>query len=104
MKYTKKVLSLVLSLSIISSASIPALANEKLGSDSVFSDSFVTINYAATTYSNNVDGFIKRLYDYVFKRSCSTSDLEYWRNKLVSGQMNAANVLRYFFSSKEFNL
>lgn len=100
MKLSKKVVSLLLVTSIMSSVSAPAFAADYKSDSSL--DSFISINYAPTSYPSSVDGFIMRLYDLALGRGYDNEGIDYWTGKLRNGDMTASNVARYFFTCNEF--
>lgn len=101
MNFSKKVLSAILTLTIASSVSFPALATSN--EISINNVAISIDNYsAAKTYPSNVEGFLMRLYELVMKRDSDDAGIKYWKNRLVIGEINASNVARFFFSCDEF--
>lgn len=105
MKHFRKFLSAVLSLTLIASISFPALAADKAISNELIMDapllSFAP-DYSSVTYPTTVDGFLMRLYNLVMQRDYDTTGINYWKNRLQTGDINASNVARFFFSCNEF--
>lgn len=104
MKLYKKALSLVLTLSVLSSVGFPALAAENSTLDNSVAQTLVlnASDYSSVVYPANVDGFLMRLYNLVMQRDYDLNGINYWKDKLQSGSMNASNVARFFFSCNEF--
>ncbi|MCQ2466216.1 MAG: DUF4214 domain-containing protein [Clostridia bacterium] len=105
MKLYRKFLSVVLSLSVISSIAFPAVAAEKNFINYEADDVLIEVmgkDYSSVVYPTTIDGFLMRLYNLVMQRDYDTQGINYWKAKLSSGQMNASNVARYFFTCDEF--
>jgi len=51
---------------------------------------------------DKLKAFIERFYNYIFKRDAGESEIEYWSNRLNSGEKTPENIVKFFFFSDEF--
>lgn len=61
-----------------------------------------TVAPVSTANKEQVNEFVRRLYEIILNRSCSDTELADWANKLINGSVTGAQVIRGFIDSVEF--
>ena len=96
MKLREKILPLILVLTIGAGLIPASAADVRADMDPIL------VKIENSNNVSGVEGFIARLYKLAMGREHDQTGLDYWTGKLDSGEINASNIARFFFSCDEF--